>query len=191
MDAHGIPCDNRRCTWCRRLCRYFGEDQYHHCRRCQMWNNRNQCCQITNALCSDKSDSLLLTIIRCPGLWAIILDMRYGSIRELDNSVQERIWRRILCGPAPIVDSSSESDPDESFLENIIRVSQSPVPPGCSKLWKFWMLEIGGRSQTLVPRYNDSFRYTRVLYIVIAFLGPFSEFCVAHGSSWNRGWRLI
>ena len=26
-----------------------------------------------------------------------------------------------------------------------------------------------------------------LLYIVIAFLGPFSEFCVARGSSWNRG----
>ena len=182
-----MPVDNRRCTWCRRLCRYFGEDQYHHCGRCQMWNNRNRCCQIMNTLCSDKSDSELLNIVRCPGLWARILDMTYGSIRELDNHVQEKIWRKFLCGPAPIVDSSSESDPDESFLENIIRVSQWKVPPGCSKLWKFWMLEIGDRSQTLVPHYNDRFRYTRVLYIVIAFLGPFSEFCVAHGSYWNRG----
>ena len=188
--------DNRRCTWCRRLCRYFGEDQYHHCRRCEMWNNRNRCCQIMNTLCSNNSNSntvalpKLLDIVRCPGLFSLILDMRYGSIRELDNSVQERIWRQILCGPAPIVDSSSDSE-SESFLENIMRVSQSQVPPGCSKLWKFWMLEIWGRSQNLVPQYNDSFRYTRVLYIVIAFLGPFSEFLVAHGSSWNRGWRYV
>ena len=50
------------------------------------------------------------------------------------------------------------------------------------------MLDIWGRSQSLVPRYNDRFRYTRVLFIVIAFLGPFSEFGVAHGSSWTRGW---
>ena len=181
--------NNRRCTWCRRRCRYFGEDQYHHCKRCQMWNNRNRCCQIMNTLCSDKSDSELLNIHGL--LRARILDMTYGSIRELDNHVQERIWRKFLCGPAPIVDSSSESDPDESFLENIIRVSQRQVPPGCSKLWKFWMLEIGGRSQTLVPQYNDNFRYTRVLYIIIAFLGPFQQFWDAHGSSWNRGWRYV
>ena len=144
-----MPVDNRRCAWCRRLCRYFGEDQYHHCGRCQMWNNRNRCCQIMNTLCSDKSDSELLNIVRCPGLlWAQILDMTYGSISELDNHVQGLIWRKFLCGPAPIADSSSDSEYDESFLERIIHVSQSPVPPGCSKLWKFWMLERRVRSQT-------------------------------------------
>ena len=177
----------------------FGQAWYHphHCTRCQMWNNRNRCCQIMNKLCSNNSNSNtvalrdLLASVRCPGLCSLILDMIYGSIRELDNHVQGRLWQQVLCGPAPIVFSSSVSESDESLLGSIIRVSQRQVPPGCSKLWKLWMLEIGDRSRTLVPQHNDHFRYTRVLYLVIAFLGPFSEFWVAHGSSWNRGWRFI
>ena len=69
-----------------------------------------------NTLCSNNSNSntvalpKLLDIVRCPGLFSLILDMRHGSSRELDNSVQERIWQRVLCGPAPIVDSSSDSE---------------------------------------------------------------------------------
>ena len=181
--------DNRRCKWCRRLCRYYGEDcQTHLCGRCQMWYHRNRCCQIKNALCSNNSNTP--AFVRRPGLWARVLDMGCGSIRELDNWVQTRLWRKILCGPAPVVDSSSEDSESESLLHEIMRVSQRPEPPGCSKLWKFWILETWGRSQTLCPHYNDRFRYTRVLFIVIAFLGPFSEFGVAHGSSWNRGWRF-
>ena len=180
--------DNRRCNWCRRLCRYFGEDrQTHLCTRCQLWYRRNRCCQIKDALCSKSGNRPAFV---CGPVWALVLDMGCGSIQELDNYVQGRIWQRILCGPAPDDEWSSDSE-CESLLENIMRVSQSPVPPGCSKLWKFWMLEIWGRSQNLVPQYNDSFRYTRILYIVIAFLGPFSESWVAHGSSWNRGWRFI
>ena len=110
-------------------------------------------------------------------------------MHELDNYVQGRVWRKILCEPAPDAESSSDLE-SESLLGNVTRVSQSPVPPGCSKLWKFWMLEMWGRSQKLVPKYNDRFTYTRVLHIVIAFLGPFSEFGVARGSFWNRGWRF-
>ena len=131
--------DNRRCNWCRRLCRYFGEDrQTHLCTRCQLWYRRNRCCQIKDALCSSSSNRP--AVLRGPA-WARVLDMGCGSIQELDNYVQGRIWQRILCGPAPDDESSSDSEP-ESLLGNIMRVSQSPVPRGCSKLWKFWMLEI-------------------------------------------------
>ena len=144
MDAHGIPCDNRRCTWCRRLCRYFGEDQYHHCRRCQMWNNRNRCCQIKNTLCSNNSNRnttalpKLVDIVRRPGLWARILNMECGSIHELDNSVQERIWWQILCGSAPIVDSSSDSESDNHFWK-IIYVSASLDVPSSGNFgcWRY------------------------------------------------------
>ena len=166
---------NTRCTWCRRLCLYFGEDQYHHlCECCQLWHSRNQCCHVKNALCFNNSntpgDANLLVIVRTPVLWARVLDMNCGSIHELDNHVQVRIWKRILCGLPP---------------SNLILLERS------GWLWKFWTLNVWGRSQKLVPQYNDNFRYTRVLYIVIACLGPFSEFWVAHGSSWNRGWRYV
>ena len=176
--------DNRRCKWCRRLCRYFGSNGDHLCMRCQMWLHRNRVCQIKHALCSNSS---MPPALCNPGLWAQMLNTLCGSIWEIDDSVQQRIWKHILCGPAPNGQSSSESEPD-TVLDYIAWTGQKEYPPECSKLWKFWMLEMWGRSRNLVPRYNDSYRYERVLFIVIAFLGPFSEFMIGHGSSWTRGW---
>ena len=179
--------DHRRCKWCRRLCRYFGQDRrYHLCERCQMWCHRNRYCQIKHALCSNSS---MTPALRHPGLWAQMLDKLCGSILEIDLYAQQEIWRNILCGPPP--DELSESESDElstTTLDYIMWISQTEYPPECSKLWKFWMLDIWGRSQSLVPRYNDRFKETRVLYIVIAFLGPFSEFGVVDGPFWTRGW---
>ena len=175
--------DNRRCKWCRRLCRYFGEDRVSHlCTRCQMWCHRNRYCQIKHALCSNSS---MTPALRHPRLWGQMLNLLCGSIRELDLHVQQYIWQTILCGPA--VNGLYEG---QRLFDYWMYINQAEDPWECSKLWQFWMLDIPdlARSQNLVPRYNDHFRYTRVLFIVIAFLGPFSEFGVAHGPSWTRGW---
>ena len=177
--------DRRRCAWCGRLCRYFGEDQFHNCGRCQLWYERNRCCQIKNALGSEKGRAYnirisLLDITFSPVAWPHILDLLCGSIHDVDMNVQERIWRRILCGQVPDW-SSSDSDEDHWM--------QKRVPPGFSKFWKLWMLELKEDCRALVPQHHPIYLYHRPICVVIAFLGPFSDFGLADGSRWNRGWR--
>ena len=123
--------------------------------------------------------------LRHPGLWEQMLNTLCGSIRELDLHVQQYIWQTILRGP-----SQNGLYPCQHCFEYWMYINQEEDPWECSTFWQFWMMEISdlARSQNLVPRYNDYFRYTRALFIVIAFLGPFSEFGVAHGPSWTRGW---
>ena len=118
--------DNRRCKWRRRLCRYFGEHGHSHlCGRCQMWCHRNRYCQIKHALCSNSS---MTPALRHPGLWGQMLNLLCGSIRELDLHVQQYIWQTILCGPAPYVESCSESEPSE-LLDYIDMNMQTEYPP--------------------------------------------------------------
>ena len=62
--------------------------------------------------------------------------MGCGSIHELDNHVQECIWREILCGPAPHVESSSDSE-SESFLGKYHACQPEPGAP-----WMFQALEV-------------------------------------------------
>ena len=182
--------DRGRCVWCGRLCRFFGEDQFHNCSRCQLWCERNRCCQIMNALGSmkglagDTGISLLGSLL-IPGLWGEILDLVCGSIHNVDMRVQNRIWREVLCGPG--IEEFLESDESESEVDTEDDDNDywmiKPFPPGVSDFWRFWFLDLKETCQVLVtPNGADG-----ILMVVIAFLGPWRDFGVADGARWNRG----
>ena len=191
--------DRRRCAWCGRLCRYFGEDKFHNCTRCQLWYKRNRCGQIKNALGSMKGEAgetriSLLGILPIE-VWRRILDLVCGSIHDVDMYVQNRIWRQVLCGPGlseflPSDESFSESEAKDDAYEYWMN---KPMPPGVSKFWRFWMLELKEGCRALVPPNGDGggfgLVYYRIISVVIAFLGPWRDFGVADGPSWNRGSR--
>ena len=51
------------------------------------------------------------------------------------------------------------------------------------------MLELKEGCRALVPLIGDDIVYYRIISVVIAFLGPWRDFGVADGPSWNRGGR--
>ena len=107
--------------------------------------------------------------------------------------VQQIIWKKVLVASSwklIIVESSSDESSDENVLTSIEKHSFTPVPPHVTRFWKLWMVYVwGAGTQRLIPRYNDGFRYHRVIFIVIAFLGPYTAFGMDDGYTWNRGWR--
>ena len=171
-----------RCPWCGRLRCYFGmgslPDGRHLCQRCLMWCRRNRCFQIRDELCSSGSGKnegvWLLVIGHNRDVWKHVVTMLCGSIQEEDMRIQAEIWRRVLLG---------------TLVRHNERYMTWSVPGGVSIFWKFWMLDVWSRrGQALIPRYNDRCKNNRVLCIIIAFLGPFSEFGLADGYRWHRGW---
>ena len=48
---------------------------------------------------------------------------------------------------------------------------------------------MGGENIRVIPRYNDEVHYYRVIFIVIAFLGPYTAWGLRDGYTWNLGWR--
>ena len=182
-SAMWMPLYRRRCVWCGRMWRYFGEEHLTHtCKRCRMWWTRNRCCQIKNSLCSQIGVAGNTRIWLAA--WPRILDMVCGSIRELDIYVQERIWLRVLLGPTPEdSDSSSSEDDDDEYC-----IGRTMLP-GIPDIWKLWVTELSQGCRALVPRHNDECVNRRPIMVILSFLGPFSDFGLADGSRWNRGWR--
>ena len=45
------------------------------------------------------------------------------------------------------------------------------------------------RVRLSIRRHNDDFRHYRVIFIAIAFLGPYTAWGLKDGHTWNRGWR--
>ena len=129
----------------------------------------------------------LLGITISPVVWPNILDLVCGSIHDLDICVQNRIWREVLCGPG--IEEFLESDESESEVDTEDDDNDywmiKPFPPGVSDFWRFWFLDLKESCRALVtPNGADG-----ILMVVIAFLGPWRDFGVADGPSWNRGWR--
>ena len=88
------------------------------------------------------------------------------------------------------MDSSSDESSDDDDLTSIEKYSFMHLPDYITRFWKLWRLDVWGPgTQTLIPRYNDDFHYYRVIFIVIAFLGPYTAFGLDDGYTWNRGWR--
>ena len=196
MSSTWNPSD--RCPRCGRSRRYFGMGSLpggrRFCQRCLMWYRRNRCFQIMDALCSNEGNknegALLLHIMP---LWQGVVTILRGSIQEMDMHVQVTIWQRVLCGDGQILDdndgSSSESDGDD--WERVKKYTAWILTRGASIFWKFWMLDVWGKdTKALIPRYNDNFKYDRIIRIIIVFLGPFSYFGLTDGYRWHRGWRF-
>ena len=179
--------DSRRCSWCGRLCRYYGEDQWHNCSRCQLWHIRNGYCQSKNALCSERkvTNRLAMEVFCGPQIWPRVLDMVCGRARELDKAVQAEIWLRVLWGPIPRYHLARTNLLDALDPEFWI---PWVTPPGTSKLFKFWMLELTTGCRELKRVYiNGPGLHARILCVIIAFLPPFSEFGLDDGIRWKRG----
>ena len=172
------------------MCCYYGQCFNGECERCLLWRKRNRCCQIRDAQCSNfgKQACSCAKVMRGGLLWDRILTILCGSIREMDMKVQQSLWKRVLVASSLnfiIVESSSDENSDEDGLTSIEKHSFRP-----SRFWKLWWVDVWGSGiQTLIPRYNNAFRYHRVIFIVIAFLGPYSAFGLDDGKTWNRGWR--
>ena len=80
------------------------------------------------------------------------------------------------------------SDIDD--LASIRKHSFMPLPDHITPFWRLSRVDVwGARTMTLIRRCNDELRYYRVLYIVIAFLGPYNAWGLRDGYAWNRGWR--
>ena len=104
--------------------------------------------------------------------------------------MQAEIWTRVLTGDAWKVDIGDIFDRIESEMEITERIMRLPLHDKVTKFWKLWLVNVWGprTKKALVPRYYDAF-CPRIINIVIAFLGQYSEFGLDHGSRWNRGWR--
>ena len=68
-----------------------------------------------------------------------------------------------------------------------------PCPLEFPSSWRFWVLELKEGCRALVPPNGDCggvrYVYYRIISVVIAFLGPWRDFGVVDGPSWNRGSR--
>ena len=178
--------DRRRCRWCGRLCKYYGEDPWHNCTRCQLWYRRNRYCQIKHDLCrgEDECNTTVLRVLISTDFWPRVLDMVCGNKHDLDMKVQIRIWTRVLRGPRPAACSwTPYSDPcDPAFWYPWV------CPPESSKLRKFWMLQMTKGCSALLRENSKMFcGRGRILCVIIAFLGTFSDFGLHDGIRWNRG----
>ena len=185
---HLVGTHSRRCNWCRRLCRYYGMDEWKVCQRCQVWYARKLCCRIMNAVCSaDNVDNIIaLQILSVPEIWLRILEMICGKKRDIDMEVQQEIWLRVLKGPEP---SEDHLAPGVHACDPRFWIPWT-TPPHISKLWKFWMLDLTKGCQSLVARQCKHHRFDlRIILVIIAFLGPFSEFGLDDGIYWKRGPR--
>ena len=158
------------------------------CMRCLMWRRRNRCFQMLDALCSVKSGqhkNILLNL----NARKLIITMACGSIPEMDMEVQQRrIWMRVLCGDMSIAIGLEDSESDEDVEENW---SWRILPDGTTPFIKLWMVDVMNpfTAKALIPRFNDEYRLCRIIFIVTAYLGKFSEFGVVAGHYWTRGWR--
>ena len=107
--------------------------------------------------------------------------------------VQESLWKKVLVASTwklAHVDSSSDESSDDDDLTSIEKCSFMLLLDHVTRFWKLWRVDVWGPgTQTLIRRYNDGFRYYRVIYIVIAFLGPYTAWGLEDGRTWNRGWR--
>ena len=158
--------DHRRCSWCRRLCRYFGprrDAREYFCRRCYMWCEQRQMKSNMNLSCSGRMvpEKRWGLLFRTSPYCENILYHGCGSMWELDMSVSTDIWRSFLLGDIP----------DEGTTGVFWMLS----PKGCKSI------------SSLAPCYNGTYRYERILCVIIAFLGPFRPCMIEDGSFWKRG----
>ena len=172
--------DSRRCWYCRRLCRYFGQNSFGLCGICDRWCLRNRYIQTRDA-CSVVFANGRLAQRNNKLIWTKILQMLVGSDWEDEMFVEERIWRQVLLGYQTTASPSSSSDDEEPHGDMLVMSPYHGLFPlnRCSNpFWTLWGCEILSQdfAQRSVARYNHRFRYERIICVVIAFLGPFCSF---------------
>ncbi len=177
--------DERRCVWCRRLCRYFGQDKWGWCILCQQWYMRNQYFKTYECVC------------KAPGtkIWPLHFVWVVSLLRDSDqvyaNFVQQRLWREFLLGPLPFdvnSGSSSDSDSDIHVYSGMFPIGQFPY--GKASVWRwlltFWGIDMrgvpGNSTWKLCPmwRHRACTSQPNILYVIIKFLGPFTPFDHTH-----------
>ena len=96
----------------------------------------------------------------------------------MDMKVQESLWEKVLVASSwELVRLASDSDDtsDDDDWADIGKHRLRHLPSHVTPFWKLWRVDVWGPgTQTLIRRHNDDIRHYRVIFIVIAFLGPYT-----------------
>ena len=164
--------DQRRCTYCNRLCRYFGQEYTSRgwCKICQTRYKRNHFLWQRRCLAKE-SMSLPPGLGQCWDQTLQYLDNAGQEIGDIKDAVQRKIWERFLKGRCPSGDGSdgSVSSDDGSDIDEY--TGFFPLQLYGQPFWTLF-----GLDATSATRYHRSIFADRVLHVVTEFLGPFTGF---------------
>ena len=171
--------DNRRCSFCGRLCRYFGLSEIG-CSICQRRRRRDACSRC-DACC--RHFSLAVPLAAVPEVWIqieiFLIGMDpLGSDHQDEMKAQAEIWRTALLGLHD--ETRHNSDEDYSPFFDLDPYTYGGMfidhlymdPP--KYFWTLWGLGTWTGGDKLIQDWaTGKCSESRVIHIVISFLDPF------------------